>query len=90
MPLTPERCRQPADTSATQSSTATAQRQCPTQEQSNVRAPQAAARRLRRRHGFAKQVQTLDRAAGLVVRVLTDKLLFASGQARLIPPATRC
>jgi chemotaxis protein MotB len=36
-----------------------------------------------RAHGFAKQVQTLIDRQGLIVRVLTDKLLFASGQARL-------
>jgi chemotaxis protein MotB len=34
-------------------------------------------------HGFAAQVQTVIERRGLVVRVLTDKLLFDSGQATL-------
>ena len=38
-----------------------------------------------RAHGFSNQVQTLIERRGLVVRVLTDKLLFDSGQATLKP-----
>ncbi len=34
-------------------------------------------------HGFAKSVQTTIEQRGLVIRVLTDDLLFASGQASL-------
>jgi chemotaxis protein MotB len=34
-------------------------------------------------HGFAKSVQTTIEARGLVIRVLTDDLLFASGKAAL-------
>jgi len=34
-------------------------------------------------HGFSKSVQTTIEARGLVIRVLTDDLLFASGQANL-------
>jgi chemotaxis protein MotB len=34
-------------------------------------------------HGFAKSVQTTIEQRGLVIRVLTDDLLFASGQATL-------
>ena len=34
-------------------------------------------------HGFANQVQAIVDRRGLVVRVLTDKLLFDSGQATL-------
>lgn len=41
-----------------------------------------------REHGFAKSVQTAIEARGLVIRVLTDDLLFASGQATLEPQAT--
>jgi chemotaxis protein MotB len=41
-----------------------------------------------RAHGFAKSVQTSIEARGLVIRVLTDDLLFASGQASLDPRAT--
>jgi chemotaxis protein MotB len=36
-------------------------------------------------HGFANQVQAIVDRRGLVVRVLTDKLLFQSGQATLQP-----
>jgi chemotaxis protein MotB len=36
-------------------------------------------------HGFRAQVQTVIERRGLVVRVLTDKLLFLSGQATLQP-----
>jgi chemotaxis protein MotB len=39
-------------------------------------------------HGFAKNVQTSIEARGLVIRVLTDDLLFASGQASLEGRAT--
>jgi chemotaxis protein MotB len=39
-------------------------------------------------HGFAKSVQTSIEARGLVIRVLTDDLLFASGQASLEGRAT--
>jgi chemotaxis protein MotB len=39
-----------------------------------------------RAHGFAAQVQAVIERRGLVVRVLTDKLLFDSGQATLQPP----
>jgi chemotaxis protein MotB len=35
------------------------------------------------KHGFAKSVQTSIEARGLVIRVLTDDLLFASAQATL-------
>ncbi len=38
-------------------------------------------------HGFAKDVNTTVQARGLVIRVLTDRLLFASGSATLIPQA---
>jgi chemotaxis protein MotB len=36
-----------------------------------------------REHGFGKKVETTIEARGLVIRVLTDDLLFASGQATL-------
>jgi chemotaxis protein MotB len=38
-------------------------------------------------HGFAQSVKTSIEARGLVIRVLTDQLLFASGQAALNPRA---
>ncbi len=40
-----------------------------------------------RSHGFAKSVKTSIEARGLVIRVLTDDLLFASAQATLDPRA---
>ncbi|MBV9803260.1 MAG: OmpA family protein [Solirubrobacterales bacterium] len=36
-------------------------------------------------HGFGNEVQAVVQRRGLVVRVLTDKVLFASGQATLQP-----
>ena len=41
-----------------------------------------------RAHGFASKVQTTIEPRGLVIRVLTDDLLFASGQAALSPRST--
>jgi len=41
-----------------------------------------------RSHGFAKKVETSIEARGLVIRVLTDDLLFASGQATLSSRST--
>jgi chemotaxis protein MotB len=41
-----------------------------------------------RSHGFAKSVHASIEARGLVIRVLTDDLLFASGQATLEPRAS--
>jgi chemotaxis protein MotB len=38
-----------------------------------------------RAHGFSSEVQAVVQRRGLVVRVLTDKVLFASGQATLQP-----
>jgi chemotaxis protein MotB len=39
------------------------------------------------KHGFSKSVKTTIERQGLVIRVLTDDLLFASGQASLDPKA---
>jgi len=41
-----------------------------------------------RAHGFAKKVETSIDSRGLVIRVLTDDLLFASGQAALSSRST--
>ena len=38
-------------------------------------------------HGFSSSVKTVIEPRGLVIRVLTDQLLFASGQAALDPKA---
>jgi chemotaxis protein MotB len=39
------------------------------------------------KHGFSKSVKTAIEPRGLVIRVLTDQLLFASGEATLEPKA---
>ena len=39
------------------------------------------------KHGFSSSVKTAIEARGLVIRVLTDQLLFSSGQATLDPRA---
>ena len=48
------------------------------------------ARRLRQGARLRQRVQTVIEQRGLVVRVLTDKLLFDSGQATLQPAGCRC
>ena len=65
----------------------TAQRSRPRQHAgAAVRADQARARRVRaRRTASARTSRRRSNRAGLVIRVLTDDLLFASGQATLEP-----
>jgi chemotaxis protein MotB len=41
-----------------------------------------------RQHGFSNDVQTIIDQRGLVIRVLTDQLLFSSGEATLKPQGT--
>jgi chemotaxis protein MotB len=82
VPLTPN-VPKPTDTSAKQISTAMLSASASTQEQTSFEHLKRELDAYARAHGFAKQVQTLIDRQGLVVRVLTDKLLFASGQARL-------
>jgi chemotaxis protein MotB len=54
-------------------------------EQQNFKALQKKLNAYAKAHGFSSQVQTVIERRGLVVRVLTDKLLFESGQATLQP-----
>jgi chemotaxis protein MotB len=54
-------------------------------EQQSFKALQKKLNDYAKAHGFSSQVQTVIERRGLVVRVLTDKLLFASGQATLQP-----
>jgi chemotaxis protein MotB len=54
-------------------------------EQQNFKALQKRLNDYAKAHGFSAQVQTVIERRGLVVRVLTDKLLFDSGQATLQP-----
>ena len=41
-----------------------------------------------REHGFANQIETVINQRGLVIRLLTDRVLFPSGSATLKPQAT--
>jgi chemotaxis protein MotB len=82
VPLTPN-VPKPTDTSAQQISTAMLSASASAQEQTSFQHLKQELDAYARAHGFAKQVQTLIDRQGLIVRVLTDKLLFASGQARL-------
>ncbi|HJS94343.1 MAG TPA: OmpA family protein [Solirubrobacteraceae bacterium] len=54
-------------------------------EQQSFKALQKKLNAYAKAHGFSSQVQTVIERRGLVVRVLTDKLLFDSGQATLQP-----
>jgi chemotaxis protein MotB len=54
-------------------------------EQESFKALQRKLNAYAKAHGFSSQVQTVIERRGLVVRVLTDKLLFDSGQATLQP-----
>jgi chemotaxis protein MotB len=54
-------------------------------EQQDFKALQKKLNDYAKAHGFSAQVQTVIERRGLVVRVLTDKLLFDSGQATLQP-----
>jgi chemotaxis protein MotB len=54
-------------------------------EQQSFKALQKKLNAYAKAHGFSDKVQTVIERRGLVVRVLTDKLLFDSGQATLQP-----
>ena len=41
-------------------------------------------------HGISNQIDTTLRQRGLVIRVLTDKLLFDTAEATVKPPGGRC
>jgi chemotaxis protein MotB len=92
VPLTPKssadlekvtRTQSQASASASaHASTAAAQ-----EEQSNFEAIKRELDAYAAAHGFAKAVNTSVQARGLVIRVLTDKLLFPSGSATLMAAA---
>jgi chemotaxis protein MotB len=69
-------------TASTAASTAAAQREASQFTQIKHELDAYAAK-----HGFGADVHTSIDQQGLVIRVLTDRLLFASGQATLIPAA---
>ena len=82
VPLTPG-IPKPRDTTARQISSAMISSAGATAEQDQFRALKHKLDAYSRSHGFARSVQTIITKQGLVVRVLTDKLLFHSGSATL-------
>ncbi|HTU95814.1 MAG TPA: flagellar motor protein MotB [Solirubrobacteraceae bacterium] len=82
VPLTPN-IPKPADTSAQQISKAMLAASGAQQEQASFQKLKKELDTYAKAHGFSNQVQTVITRQGLVVRVLTDKLLFASGSATL-------
>jgi chemotaxis protein MotB len=84
VPLTPN-IPKPVSTSAKQISQAMLAQAAAQHEQAGFQKLKAELDAYAKSHGFSNQVQTVITRQGLVVRVLTDKLLFASGQATLEP-----
>ena len=82
VPLTPN-IPKPTDTSAQQISKAMLAASGAQQEQQNFKKLQQELNRYAKSHGFGSEVQTVIARQGLVVHVLTDKLLFDSGSATL-------
>jgi chemotaxis protein MotB len=75
----------PGDTSAQQIAKAMVSASGSIREQAQFEHLQAEINAYARTHGFGKDVQAVIEERGLVVRVLTDKLLFASGADQLQP-----
>jgi chemotaxis protein MotB len=84
VPLTPD-IPKPVDTSAQQISKAMLAQAAAQQEQAGFEKLKRELDAYAKAHGFSTQVQTIIERQGLVVRVLTDKLLFDSGSATLQP-----
>ena len=82
VPLTPN-IPKPADTSAQQISKAMIAASGAQQEQQSFKKLQREMNAYSKAHGFSHEVQTVINRQGLVVHVLTDKLLFDSGSATL-------
>ena len=82
VPLTPS-IPKPTDTSAQQITKAMLAASAAKHEQEDFRKLQQELNAYAKAHGFANEVQTVIDRRGLVVRVLTDKLLFDSGSATL-------
>jgi chemotaxis protein MotB len=82
VPLTPN-IPKPADTSAAQISKAMLAASGAQQEQQSFKKLQRELNAYAKAHGFGDEVQTVINRQGLVVHVLTDKLLFDSGSATL-------
>jgi chemotaxis protein MotB len=82
VPLTPN-IPKPTDTSAQQISKAMLAASGAQQEQQSFKKLQRELNAYAKAHGFGNEVQTVITRQGLVVHVLTDKLLFDSGAATL-------
>jgi chemotaxis protein MotB len=82
VPLTPD-IPKPSNISKGQLNQVVAAAAAARVEQQQLTKLQAELNAYARAHGFAAQVQTVIDRRGLVVRVLTDRLLFDSGQATL-------
>jgi chemotaxis protein MotB len=84
IPLTPN-IPKPTDTSAQEISKAMLAASGAKQEQDELKKLQRELTAYAKAHGFGNEVQAVIDRQGLVVHVLTDKLLFASGSATLQP-----
>jgi chemotaxis protein MotB len=84
VPLTPN-IPKPTDTSAKDISKAMLAASASKQEQQDFRKLKRELDAYSKAHGFGNEVQAVIEQRGLVVRVLTDKLLFDSGSATLQP-----
>jgi chemotaxis protein MotB len=82
VPLTPN-IPKPSDTTAKQITKAMLAASASVREQSGFKKLQRELNAYAKSHGFGNQVQAVIEQRGLVVRVLTDKLLFNSGEAQL-------
>ncbi len=84
VPLTPS-IPKPGDTSARQIAAAMVSQSRSANEQQTFEHLRDVINAYARAHGFSKDVEAIIEERGLVVRVLTDKLLFDSGSATLQP-----
>jgi len=84
IPVTPN-VPKPIDTSAAQIAKAMLAQAAAQQEQQSFIKLQQQLNAYAKAHGFASEVHAVIDQRGLVVQVLTDKLLFSSGQATLEP-----
>jgi chemotaxis protein MotB len=84
VPLTPN-IPKPTDTSAQQITKAMLAASASTHEQESFKKLQQELNSYSKAHGFGSEVQAVIERQGLVVHVLTDKLLFDSGSSTLRP-----
>jgi chemotaxis protein MotB len=84
VPITPS-IPKPSDTSAQQITKAMLSASASKQEQSDFKKLQQELNSYAKSHGFGNEVKAVIDRRGLVVHVLTDKLLFDSGSATLQP-----